>query len=57
MIIFQIILILSFLIGHIRSYAKFLNLQIILKIIEDFKIQISYDKNTFDHEIYKTYFE
>jgi len=41
-----------FLIGHIRSYAIFLDLDEKL-IIENFKIQISFDKNILSREIQK----
>jgi cytoskeletal protein RodZ len=41
-----------FLIGHIRSYAKFLNLDY-HKVIEDFKIQISYNLESDYDEISK----
>ena len=41
-----------FLMGHIRSYAKFLNLDEKL-LIENFKIQISFDENNLNNEIYK----
>ena len=41
-----------FVIGHIRSYAKFLHLDHI-KIIKDFKIQISYDNSTLNNKISK----
>jgi len=41
-----------FLIGHIRAYAKLLNLEA-SKIIEDFKIQILYDNSSFVNEISK----
>ena len=41
-----------YLIGHIRSYAKFLNLNE-KEIIENFKIQTSYNKNDNIKEIAK----
>ena len=41
-----------FLIGHIRSYAKFLNLDFD-KVVEDFKIQISYNLGSEHDEISK----
>ena len=41
-----------FLIGHIRSYAKYLNLDEKL-LIENFKIQISFDQNNLNNEIQK----
>ena len=42
----------TFLIGHIRSYAKYLNLDEKL-LIENFKIQISFDGNNLNNEIRK----
>ena len=42
----------TFLIGHIRSYAKYLNLDEKL-LIENFKIQISFDGNNLYNEIRK----
>jgi len=42
----------AFLIGHIRSYAKYLNLDEKL-LIEKFKIQISFDQNNLNNEIQK----
>ena len=42
----------TFLIGHIRSYAKYLNLDEKL-LIENFKIQISFDGNNLNNEISK----
>ena len=42
----------TFLIGHIRSYAKYLNLDEKL-LIENFKIQISFDGNNLNNEIHK----
>ena len=42
----------TFLIGHIRSYAKYLNLDEKL-LIENFKIQISFDANNLNNEIRK----
>jgi len=42
----------AFLIGHIRSYAKYLNLDEKL-LIENFKIQISFDNNNLNNEIRK----
>ena len=42
----------TFLIGHIRSYAKYLNLDEKL-LIENFKIQISFDGNNLNNEILK----
>ncbi len=41
----------TFLIGHIRSYAKYLNLDEKL-LIENFKIQISFDGNNLNNEIH-----
>ena len=41
-----------FLIGHIRSYAKYLNLDEKL-LIENFKIQISFDGNNINNEMRK----
>ena len=41
-----------FLIGHIRSYAKYLNLDEKL-LIENFKIQISFDGNNLNNEMRK----
>ena len=41
-----------FLIGHIRSYAKYLNLDEKL-LIENFKIQISFDGNNLNNEMHK----
>ena len=41
----------TFLIGHIRSYAKYLNLDEKL-LIENFKIQISFDDNNLNNEIH-----
>ncbi len=41
-----------FLIGHIRAYAKYLDLDH-NKIVSDFKIQISYDHNNLNDEISK----
>ena len=42
----------TFLIGHIRSYAKYLNLDEKL-LIENFKIQISFDGNNLNNEMRK----
>ena len=42
----------TFLIGHIRSYAKYLNLDEKL-LIENFKIQILFDGNNLNNEILK----
>ena len=42
----------TFLIGHIRSYAKYLNLDEKL-LIENFKIQISFDDNNLNNEMRK----
>ena len=42
----------TFLIGHIRSYAKYLNLDEKL-LIENFKIQISFDGNNLNNEMHK----
>ena len=42
----------TFLIGHIRSYAKYLNLDEKL-LIENFKIQISFDSNNINNEMRK----
>ena len=42
----------TFLIGHIRSYAKYLNLDEKL-LIENFKIQISFDGNNINNEMRK----
>ena len=42
----------TFLIGHIRSYAKYLNLDEKL-LIENFKIQISFGENNLNNEIRK----
>ena len=41
-----------FLIGHVRSYAKYLNLDEKL-LIENFKIQISFDDNNLNNEMRK----
>ena len=42
----------TFLIGHVRSYAKYLNLDEKL-LIENFKIQISFDGNNLNNEMHK----
>ena len=42
----------TFLIGHIRSYAKYLNLDEKL-LIENFKIQILFDGNNLNNEMHK----